>query len=293
VIAPIAEGKVREIYSADPKHLVLVTSDRISAYDEILPTEIPDKGRLLNALSVHWFSETEHIVPNHLVGWHRSELPREFHDSEMVGRAMLVRRLDMLPVECVARGYLAGSGWRDYRRDGSTSGHALPEGLRLADRLPEPVFAPATKATEGHDQNIGRDEVARLVGAETAHELERLTLAVYAHCAARCAEVGIILADTKLEFGRDADGRLVLADEVVTPDSSRFWPAGEWVPGSSPPSFDKQFVRDHLDALGWDRTPPAPALDASVVRGTRRRYVEAYERIAGRTFASYMEEATR
>ena len=288
----MAEGKVRALHPAGEERLVIVTSDRISAYDAILPTEIPDKGRILNGLSLHWFAATADIAPNHVIGWRRSELPEEFRDDVHVGRTMLVRRLEMLPVECVARGYLAGSGWRDYRKTSATSGHRLPPGLVEADRLPAPIFTPATKAREGHDENIGMDVVADLVGADTAAELERLTLAIYSRCAALCAEAGIILADTKLEFGRDATGALVLADEVVTPDSSRFWPANRWRPGQSPPSFDKQYVRDHLDAIGWDHAPPAPALAQEVVAGTRRRYVEAYERITRQPFTAYLQEAS-
>lgn len=271
----------------------MVTSDRISAYDHVMPTEVADKGRILNGLSVHWFDRTDDIVPNHLVGWRRSELPTDFRDEHHLGRTMLVRRLDMLPIECVARGYLAGSGWRDYRRSGTTSDHRLPPGLRLADRLPEPLFAPATKAQEGHDENIGMAAVIDAVGRETARELERVTLAIYRRCAEQCAAADIILADTKLEFGRDADGTLVLADEVVTPDSSRFWPRGAWRPGSPPPSFDKQFIRDHVDAIGWDHRPPPPALDAEIVEGTRRRYLDAYEQITGHRFSDYMEDAAR
>jgi phosphoribosylaminoimidazole-succinocarboxamide synthase len=293
VIAPIAEGKVREMYPAGDGRLVMVTSDRISAYDAVLPSEVPDKGRILNGLSLYWFAVTADLVDNHVLGWRRSELPERFRDDALVGRAMLVSELEMLPVECVARGYLAGSGWRDYRDRGETSGHRLPEGLRQAAQLPQPIFAPATKAHDGHDENIARDDVADLVGRELADELERVTLAIYARCAERCERVGIILADTKLEFGRDAGGRLVLADEVVTPDSSRFWPRESWAPGQSPPSFDKQFVRDHLDAIGWDHTPPPPPLAESVVAGTRQRYVEAFERITGRTFSDYMEDAAQ
>ena len=293
MITPIAEGKVREIYAVDNQRLLLVTRDRISAYDSVMPTEIPDKGRILNGLSIHWFDQITTIVPHHLRGWRRSELPDEFRGDAYVGRTMLVERLTMLPIECVVRGYLAGSGWRDYRGGGATSGHALPAGLREADPLPEPIFSPASKATDGHDENISIAHAENLVGKETVAELQRISLAVYAHCAARCREAGIILADTKLEFGRDQDGRLVLGDEVVTPDSSRFWPIDLWSPGSSPPSFDKQYVRDHLDAIGWDHTPPAPALDANVVAGTRARYIEAYERITGTPFSNYMEAAAR
>jgi phosphoribosylaminoimidazole-succinocarboxamide synthase len=278
-------GKVREMRDAGDGLLLMVASDRISAYDVVMPTEIPGKGRVLTALSVHWFARTADIVPNHLVDA-APRLGDAALDRRLEGRALLVRRLRMLPVECVVRGYLAGSGWRDYLATGATSGHALPPGLRQADRLPAPIFTPATKAAAGaHDENISVSDAADLVGAGTVRELERVSLAVYRRAAADCARCGIVLADTKLELGLDDEGLLVLADEVLTPDSSRFWPADAWAPGTSPPSFDKQYVRDWLDASGWDRTPPAPELPREVVAGTRARYVEAYERITGRRFA--------
>jgi phosphoribosylaminoimidazole-succinocarboxamide synthase len=262
----VLEGKVREVRAVDDERLLIVATDRISAYDWIMPTPIPGKGAVLTALSAHWFGITGHIVPNHLI--------------ELVGdRAMLVRRLEMLPVECVARGYLAGSGWADYRATGAVCGHPLPPGLRQADRLPAPIFTPATKATEGHDENISRERAAELVGADVLAEAERITLALYAFAAERCARAGIILADTKFELGLDRDGRLVLGDEALTPDSSRFWPADAWEPGTSPPSFDKQYLRDWLDASGWDRASAPPALPPEVVEGTRARYDEALRRI--------------
>jgi phosphoribosylaminoimidazole-succinocarboxamide synthase len=288
---PLARGKVRELYDAGPGRLALVASDRISAYDVVMPTPIPDKGRVLTGLSLHWFGRLADIAPNHLLSVRLEDLPEGLRDPANAGRTTLVRRLEMIPVECVARGYLAGSGWRDYRDTGEVSGHRLPAGLRLADRLPRPIFTPATKAVTGHDENISREEAAEAVGAETLAELERLTLAVYERAHAECAAAGIVLADTKLEFGRDADGRLVLADEVLTPDSSRFWPADGLRPGENPPSFDKQYVRDWLDASGWDHTPPGPELPPEVVEGTRGRYVEAYERITGRPFGDYLQEA--
>ncbi|HVH00670.1 MAG TPA: phosphoribosylaminoimidazolesuccinocarboxamide synthase, partial [Miltoncostaeaceae bacterium] len=251
----------------DAERLLIVASDRISAYDWIMPTLIPGKGAILTALSALWFARTADLVPNHLI--------------ERAGeRGMLVRRLRMLPVECVARGYLAGSGWRDYVRSGEVCGHRLPEGLREADRLPEPIFTPATKATEGHDENITREQAAGLVGAEMLARLERVTLALYSRAAADCARAGLILADTKFELGLDAGGTLVLGDEAVTPDSSRLWPADRWQPGQSPPSFDKQYLRDWLDSIGWDHASPPPELPAEVVEGTRARYVEAHDRIA-------------
>jgi phosphoribosylaminoimidazole-succinocarboxamide synthase len=287
----VLRGKVREVHAAGEDRLVMVASDRISAYDVVLPTEIPDKGRVLTGLSLHWFARTADIVPNHLLSVLPAELPSEFRTPDLAGRTMLVRRLRMLPIECVARGYLAGSGWRDYRETGAVCGHPLPAGLRQGDRLPEPIFTPATKAEEGHDENLTRAEAAGLVGAETLAELERVTLAVYARAAEDCRAAGIVLADTKLELGRDPEGLLVLGDEVVTPDSSRFWPLGGWEPGGSPPSYDKQYVRDWLDAQGFDRTPPGPELPPEVVEGTRSRYVEAYERITGRSFGDYLREA--
>ncbi len=262
----LLEGKVRQVREVDADHLLIVATDRISAYDWIMPTPIPGKGAVLTALSAHWFGLTEGIVPNHLV--------------ELVGdRAMLVKRLEMLPVECVARGYLAGSGWADYRATGAVCGHPLPAGLRQADRLPAPIFTPATKATEGHDENISRERAAEIVGADLLAEAERITLALYSFAAERCARAGIILADTKFELGVDRDGRLVLGDEALTPDSSRFWPADAWEPGTSPPSFDKQYLRDWLDGSGWDRASEPPALPPEVVEGTRARYDEALRRI--------------
>ena len=279
------------MHDAGPGRLAIVASDRISAYDVVMPTAIPDKGRVLTGLSLHWFGRTADIVPNHLLGTDLADAPAGLRDPDNLGRTMIVRRLEMLPVECVARGYLAGSGWRDYAEAGAVCGHALPTGLREADPLPTPIFTPATKAEEGHDENITREQAADLVGADVLAELERITLAVYARAASECARAGIVLADTKLEFGRDDSGRLVLGDEVVTPDSSRFWPRDEWRPGVSPPSYDKQYVRDWLDATGWDHTPPGPALPDDVVAGTRARYVTAFERITGRAFDEYLREA--
>jgi phosphoribosylaminoimidazole-succinocarboxamide synthase len=277
----IAQGKVRDIHSAGPERLVLIASDRISAYDVVLPTPIPDKGRVLTGLSAHWLGIVADIVPGHLLSTDPADMPEEHRAAAAEGRAMLVERLEMLPIECVARGHLAGSGWRDYARTGEVCGHRLPEGLRQADALPAPIFTPATKAQEGHDENITREQAAALVGDDVLREAERITLAVYARAAEACRAAGIILADTKLELGRDRSGRLVLGDEVVTPDSSRLWPLDAWKPGTSPPSYDKQFVRDWLDASGWDRTPPAPELPPDVVEGTRQRYREAYRRITG------------
>ena len=288
----ILRGKVREVHDVGDGRLVMVTSDRISAYDVIMPTEIPGKGQVLTGLSVHWFARMADLVPNHLLGWRLSEMPDGWRKKELAGRVMLVKALDMLPVECVVRGYLIGSGWRDYQETGATSGVTLPQGLRQADRLPEPIFTPAGKAAVGeHDENITMADVVNAVGPDLAAEAERVSLAVYNRAAADCREAGIILADTKFEMGTDPTGALTLGDEVCTPDSSRFWPADTYAPGTSPLSFDKQYLRDWLDQSGWDHTPPAPELPADVVAGTQERYVEAYERITGRPFTEWLKEA--
>jgi phosphoribosylaminoimidazole-succinocarboxamide synthase len=276
-------GKVREVYELAGGLVLLVASDRISAYDQVLPTLIPDKGKILTRLSLWWFERLADVVPNHLV---QAAVPDRF-----AGRAMACQRLDMIDVECVARGYLAGSGWRDYQRAGAVCGTALPAGLTESARLPEPVFTPARKAPRGeHDENIPVAAVAAQVGTDLADELERITLEVYRRGVQTAASGGIIVADTKLEFGLDAGGRLLLADEVLTPDSSRFWPADGWQPGRPQPSFDKQFVRDWLDSpeSGWDRNQPgaqAPELPDRVVEQTRALYIAAYERITGQSWA--------
>ena len=279
----VYSGKVRDVYQMPGGLLLLVATDRISAYDHVLPTPIPDKGKILTQLSLWWFRRLAGLVPNHLVG---APVPAEF-----AGRAMVCQPLSMIAVECVARGYLAGSGWHDYRRTGAVCGVSLPPGLAEGSRLPEPIFTPATKAPRGeHDENIPAAAVAGLVGADTAAELERITLEVYRRGAAIAASGGIIVADTKIELGHDAQGRLLLADEVLTPDSSRFWPAGQWRPGRPQPSFDKQFVRDWLDSpeAGWDRrqsgTQP-PELPGWVVERTRALYIMAFERITGERWA--------
>ncbi|HZQ16016.1 MAG TPA: phosphoribosylaminoimidazolesuccinocarboxamide synthase [Gaiellaceae bacterium] len=274
----VASGKVRELYALDADRLLLVASDRISTFDVVLPTEIPDKGRVLTGLSGFWFARTSHLVRNHLL---------ELRDD---GRSTECRRLEMLPIECVVRGYLAGSGWKDYGRTGEVCGHRLPPGLREAEQLPGPIFTPATKAQTGHDENIDRETAAGLVGEDRFEEVEATALALYAFASEHARQRGIILADTKLEFGLDADGRLVLADEAFTPDSSRFWPADGYEPGRTPPSYDKQFVRDYCESLGWDKTDPGPELPADVVDGTRRRYVEAFERLTGLAFADYLAD---
>jgi phosphoribosylaminoimidazole-succinocarboxamide synthase len=283
----VARGKVREVYDAStpaaPDRLLLVASDRISAYDHVLPTPIPDKGRVLTQLSVWWFDQLTPVLAefgatHHLLS--ASDVP-----AEVAGRAMLVRRLEMLPVECVARGYLSGSGTVEYQRTGSIRDVPLPAGLVEGSRLPEPVFTPSTKAEQGeHDEAIDFAAVVAAVGAERAEALRELTLALYRRGAEIALEAGIVLADTKFEFGLDPDGGLVLGDEVLTPDSSRFWPATLWSPGAAQPSFDKQYVRDWLTSSGWDRVSPPPELPADVVEATRERYVTAYERLTGTAF---------
>ena len=290
----LARGKVRELYEVDTDSLLLVASDRLSAYDVVLPTTVPDKGAVLTGLSVWWFEQLADVVPNHLLTARTAEFPASLrpHADELRGRAMLCRRLQMVPVECVARGYLTGSGLKDYAVTGGICGEQLPPGLRDGSRLPAAVFTPATKAAVGdHDENVSYDAVVAAVGAEQAAELRRVTLAVYDRGAALAAERGILLADTKLELGHDSSGRLVLGDEVLTPDSSRFWPADGWRPGRAQPSFDKQYVRDWLDASGWDRTAPGPELPAEVVERTRDKYVEAYERLTGSSFDSWLRES--
>jgi phosphoribosylaminoimidazole-succinocarboxamide synthase len=277
-VVHVGSGKVRELYALDHDRLLLVASDRISTFDVVLPTEIPDKGRVLTGLSAFWFARTEDIVPNHLLA---------VADD---GRSMECRRLEMLPIECVVRGYLSGSGWKDYLATGATSGHVLPTGLQESERLPEPIFTPATKAQEGHDENIDRARAADLVGGELLAQVERTAIALYTRAAQYARERGIIIADTKFEFGLDGDGRLVLGDEALTPDSSRFWPAAEYRPGGPQPSFDKQFVRDYCEALGWDKTPPGPELPDDVVAGTRARYVDAFERLTGVGFDEYIAD---
>jgi phosphoribosylaminoimidazole-succinocarboxamide synthase len=276
--AHVGSGKVRDLYALDDGLLLLVASDRISTFDVVLPSEIPDKGRVLTGLSGFWFARTREVVPNHLVALRAD------------GRSTECRRLEMLPIECVVRGYLSGSGWKDYRQTGGTSGHALPQGLRESDQLPEPIFTPATKAQEGHDENIDATQAAELVGAERFEKVERVSLALYRFAAEHAAARGIVIADTKFEFGVDEDGRLVLGDEALTPDSSRFWPADEYSPGGPQPSFDKQFVRDYCESLGWDKTAPGPELPEDVVNGTRDRYVEAFERITGIAFDDYLAD---
>jgi phosphoribosylaminoimidazole-succinocarboxamide synthase len=274
----IASGKVREIYSIDDDRLLLVASDRISTFDVVLPTEIPDKGRVLTGLSGYWFTLLEPIVPNHMLA---------IRDD---GRSMECRRLEMLPIECVVRGYLAGSGWKDYQASGEVCGHRLPEGLQESDKLPEPIFTPATKAIEGHDENITRDQAAELVGKQRLQEVEEISLLLYKSAASHALVNGIIIADTKFELGLDSDGKLVLGDEALTPDSSRFWPGDTYEPGRAQDSFDKQYVRDYCETTGWDKTDPGPELPDDVVQKTAAKYHEAFERLSTIPFTVYRDD---
>jgi phosphoribosylaminoimidazole-succinocarboxamide synthase len=273
----LSTGKVREIYEWDDE-LLMVASDRISTYDVVMPTPIPDKGKVLNRMSVFWFGLTADIVPNHFIS---EDVPEEVAD-----RAMRVKRLEMYPVECVVRGYLTGSGWREYKEGGAVCGIELPPNLLESDKLPEPIFTPSTKAEIGdHDENVDFGRAAEILGDQVLlEELRRISIEVYERGAEQAAKHGILLADTKFEFGKDAGAEVVLGDEVLTPDSSRFWPAASWEPGVTPPSFDKQYVRDWATSQGWDKKPPAPELPADVVEQTRAKYVEAYERITGESF---------
>ncbi|MDX6486249.1 MAG: phosphoribosylaminoimidazole-succinocarboxamide synthase [Gaiellaceae bacterium] len=274
----LGSGKVRELYALDEERLLLVASDRISTFDVILPTEIPDKGRVLTGVSGFWFARTSDLVPNHLLALRED------------GRSTECQKLAMLPIECVVRGYLAGSGWKDYLATGEVCGHKLPEGLVESQQLPRPIFTPATKAETGHDENIDRAAAIELVGEERFDEVEAVALALYSFVSDYARERGIILADTKLEFGLDDRGQLVLGDEAFTPDSSRFWPADEYRTGGTPPSYDKQFVRDYCESLGWDKTAPGPDLPDAVVTGTRARYIEAFERLTGISFDKYLAD---
>jgi phosphoribosylaminoimidazole-succinocarboxamide synthase len=278
---PCRRGKVRDNYDLGDR-LVIVATDRISAFDWVLPTGIPDKGRVLTALTLFWLDYLG--VPNHLLSTDLQAMGPEFaaRAGELAGRTMLVRKAEVVPVECVVRGYLAGSGWKEYKGSGKVCGVALPRGLRQSQQLPDPIFTPATKEENGHDQNISLEEMVRITGKETAEELRRHSLDVYRRGAAYARERGIILADTKFEWGRLPGGELILIDEVLTPDSSRFWPADQYRPGSNPPSFDKQFVRDWLETTDWDKNSPPPPLPAEVVERTRQKYLEAHERLTGR-----------
>jgi phosphoribosylaminoimidazole-succinocarboxamide synthase len=273
----LASGKVREIYALDDDRLLLVASDRISTFDVILPTEIPDKGRVLTGLSGFWFTLLRSLVPNHMLAIRGD------------GRSMECRRLEMLPVEVIVRGYITGSGWKDYQATGATSGHRLPEGLRESDKLPEPIFTPSTKAETGHDENISREQAATQLGEERMREVERVAIALYTTAAEYALGQGIIIADTKFELGLDEHGNLVLGDEALTPDSSRFWPAETYEPGRSQDSFDKQYVRDFCESTGWNKTYPGPELPEDVVMRTRSKYIEAFELLTKIPFEAYVE----
>ena len=281
-VALRSRGKVRDIYAVGDE-LLLVTTDRVSAFDVVLPEGIPEKGRVLNSLSAWWLRRTEHIVPNHLVTDDVDEYPGVLAPAKgmLDGRSMLVRRLNPIPFECVMRGFLYGSGWKEYGREGSVCGISLPSGMQLAERFPEPLFTPATKAEDGHDENVSEDFMANALGRELTTRLHEISREIYASGVEWAAERGIIIADTKFEFGHDDDGKLYVIDEVLTPDSSRFWPADEYAPGKLQSSFDKQYVRDYLETVDWNKEPPAPHLPDSIVRGTTERFLSAYRQITG------------
>lgn len=279
----LRRGKVRDVYEVDEQHLLIVATDRISAFDCILPTQIPRKGEVLTALSRFWFERLAHVAPHHLISTKVEEMPellRPYTDA-LRGRSMLVKRTEVFPVECVVRGYISGSGWKDYQRTGEVCGHTLPAGLVESDKLPAPLFTPATKAEEGHDENISEERMREIVGDEVTENLRDTSLALYREAEAYARGRGIIIADTKFEFGCDREGRIILIDEALTPDSSRFWPASEYEPGGPQPSFDKQFVRDYLETLDWDKRPPAPPLPQEVVEATTARYLDAYVALTG------------
>jgi phosphoribosylaminoimidazole-succinocarboxamide synthase len=279
----VKRGKVRDVYSVDDDHLLIVATDRISAFDSVLPTTIERKGEVLTALSKFWFDELNYIIPNHLVTTDLSRMPGNLQNqSQLRGRSMLVLRTEVFPIECVVRGYITGSGWKDYLKTGQVCGHTLPKGLKESDQLPEPIFTPATKAEEGHDENISESEAARIVGNEVFEVLRDASLRLYKEAALYARNKGIIIADTKFEFGRDKQGRIILIDEILTPDSSRFWPADDYKPGRSQPSFDKQYVRDYLETLDWDKQPPAPPLPDEVSKATTQRYLQAYKLLTGK-----------
>ena len=276
-------GKVRDVYAVDERRLLLVATDRISAFDCVMPNPIPRKGAILTALSVFWFEQLDHLVDHHLLTADFDEMPDAVRAAaELRGRSMLVKRTKVFPVECVVRGYLEGSGWKDYRATGQICGHVLPEGLRQCDRLPEPIFTPATKAAEGHDENITEARFVEIVGAETAAKLKSLTLAIYREASEYARARGIIIADTKFEFGADENGRITLIDEVLTPDSSRFWSADTYEPGHAQPSFDKQYLREYLETLDWNKQPPAPELPDQIIEATTERYLAAYRLLTGK-----------
>ncbi len=281
---PVRRGKVRDVYDLG-NSLLIVATDRISAYDVVMPNGIPDKGKILTALSLFWFEFFAGKYENHLLATDVEKYPAELHPyaDQLTGRSMLVKKARVIPIECVARGYITGSGWKEYLKTQSVCGIKLPGGLRQCDKLPQPLFTPSTKEEVGHDQNIDFDETVRRIGADVAGQLRDRTLGLYTQAADYARSRGVIIADTKFEFGQLPDGRMILIDEVLTPDSSRFWPADQYAPGKDQPSFDKQFVRNYLEAQPWDKTPPAPVLPPEVVEGTRKRYLEAYERLTGKS----------
>ncbi|GAC1409211.1 MAG: phosphoribosylaminoimidazolesuccinocarboxamide synthase [Actinomycetota bacterium] len=288
----IKQGKVRDLYRTS-EGILMVASDRLSAYDVVLPTPIPDKGSVLTGLSAFWFGKMAGIIGNHLLSTTPEDFPPEAkqHAEALRGRSMLVRETAVVPIECVARGYISGSGWKEYRKSGTVCGIKLPEGLQESDKLPEPIFTPSTKADVGHDENISFEQACEIAGAETMERLRDATLRIYSEAARFAESKGIIIADTKFEFGT-VNGEIVLIDEVLTPDSSRFWPADQYQPGSSPPSFDKQYVRNWLDASGWDHNPPGPELPAEVVANTRSKYVEAFESTSDASFDRWLATGT-
>jgi phosphoribosylaminoimidazole-succinocarboxamide synthase len=279
-------GKVRDIYDAGDDRLLLVASDRMSAFDVVMAEPVPDKGRVLTAMSAFWFELLADVAPSHLLSTEVADFPEGARGGDVAGRTMLCRRAQMLPIECIVRGYITGSAWKEYRTSGTMHGAALPSDLLESSQLPEPVFTPSTKAASGHDENISFAQAVDLIGTELATKARDVSIELYTRGAAWAAERGIIIADTKFELGL-IDGELAVADEVLTPDSSRFWPADQWTPGSTPPSFDKQPLRDFLDGLDWDKQPPPPALPDDVISATRHRYIEGYERITGRRFADW------
>jgi phosphoribosylaminoimidazole-succinocarboxamide synthase len=280
----VRRGKVRDVYAIDEDRLLIAATDRISAFDCILPTPIERKGEVLTAISQFWFTKLAHIVPNHLITTRIEEMPQvvQNHRSELRGRSMLVRRTEVFPVECVVRGYLSGSGWKDYQRTSQVCGHQLPAGLRESEQLAEPIFTPATKAETGHDENISEQQMAGIVGEEVASYLRDVSLRLYREASEYARDRRIIIADTKFEFGRDREGQIILIDEVLTPDSSRFWPADSYEVGRGQTSFDKQYVRDYLEGLDWNKQPPAPALPPEIAQATTQRYLEAYELLVGK-----------
>lgn len=279
----LKRGKVRDVYQVDESSLLIVATDRVSAFDCVIPTPIERKGEVLTALSKFWFAKLGHIVPDHLISTNIEEMPAivQNHANELRGRSMLVRKTDVFPVECVVRGYITGSGWKDYKKTGEVCGHKLPSGLRESEQLAEPIFTPATKAETGHDENISETQMAEIVGPEVTAQLRDVSLSLYKQAASYARERGIIIADTKFEFGRDSEGQVLLIDEVLTPDSSRFWPADAYEVGRGQASFDKQYVRDYLETLEWNKQPPAPELPAEIAKATTARYLEAYQLLTG------------